>query len=585
MAVLRISGFLGEIPRIVPRQLDDRYAQSAFNTRLDDGALTPVRKSRLVKTLTDEEAPHDTVKTIYRRGDVWLSWGERVNIVPGPVDQDRLYVFGDGKPKLIVGNSEYDLAVPAPTKAISVAVAGTPSSDFISSRIYVYTWVTQYGEESEPSAASAAVEWSPGQDVTLSGFTETPPDRAITKQRIYRSQTGMAGGTFLHFIAERDATDDDFEDTLSPESIQETLPSISWNAPPDDLTGGISLPNGMIAAFSGKDLYFCEPWVPHAWPNRYVLTMDYDIVGLGAYANSIIVATKGNPYIVTGSMPDSMQMQKLELNLPCINAAGIQDLGYTVVYPSHEGMVTAGGGGASVTTDSLMSRDEWQSMSPTTMVSGYGNQRYFSTYGYYDRNFELVQGTLIFDFSGQQPFIIRSDITPTCYYNELTSGRLFYVEGKSIYQYDDNTNVNALQYWKSKQFILPRPTNFGAILVECSPAMSAEEMADLMALIDEIMLANEQRMSEGPIGGALNGSVLGPLMVNGDVLQPIPSVNKTLSVQVYADERLVATVTKYNDMARLPSGFLARSWEISVSGDMQVLSIALATTGVELMGV
>ena len=30
MATLRLSEFLGEVPRIVPRQLNDRYAQSAF---------------------------------------------------------------------------------------------------------------------------------------------------------------------------------------------------------------------------------------------------------------------------------------------------------------------------------------------------------------------------------------------------------------------------------------------------------------------------------------------------------------------------------------------------------------------------
>ena len=43
-------------------------------------------------------------------------------------------------------------------------------------------------------------------------------------------------------------------------------------------------------------------------------------------------------------------------------------------------------------------------------------------------------------------------------------------------------------------------------------------------------------------------------------------------------------ITKLNTMARLPSGFLAQSWEVEVSGDMVVRQVTVAGTGAELAG-
>ena len=45
----------------------------------------------------------------------------------------------------------------------------------------------------------------------------------------------------------------------------------------------INLPNGMMVGFSGNNICFCEPFFPHAWPIRYRLTTNFDIVSLGAF--------------------------------------------------------------------------------------------------------------------------------------------------------------------------------------------------------------------------------------------------------------------------------------------------------------
>ncbi|HWL28379.1 MAG TPA: hypothetical protein VNQ97_05680 [Burkholderiaceae bacterium] len=584
MTTLRLTGFSGEVPRLIPRLLADGFAQAAYNTRLDDGGLTPVRLPRHVTHLPIEEYP-ENIGTIFAYGETWLAWEGLVHVLRGPVAQERLYIFGDGKPKIRVEDDEYDLAILPPDTGLTATLEGSATSDLVSTRLYVYTLVSDMGEETEPSPVSNSVDWFPGQTVKLSGFVATSPNRTITHQRIYRSATGTSGGSDFYLLEERAASTDDFTDDYSPEDFQERLPSRNWNPPPDDLKGAIALPNGMMAAFVGKDLYLCEPWRPHAWPEIYVQTTDFDIVGLGAYGNTIVVTTKGNPYIVTGSTPESMTMEKLELNLPCINARGIQDLGYTVVYPSHEGLVTVSNGSAAVTTTSLMSRDGWQAMNPVSMVSGQFNSRYFSTYDYTDDRLNRHTGTLIFDFTGEQPFIIRWDSTPSAYFYDITQGKLFFLLDRDVFEYDAPGQVNAMQFWRSKEFALPRPVNFGAILVEVDGDLTEAELAALEAQREAVIEENETLMSMPSIGGELNGSMINQYALDDDALKEIPKLNRTVSVQVYADGKLAASVSRYNSMDRLPSGFMPMRWSISVSSDMPVSQITMATTGAELMDV
>ena len=581
MALLKLIGFAGEAPKVIPRLLGDTFAQAAYNTRLDDGGLTPIRKLRFVQQLAD--APPEGFGTIYLHNGEWMAWPGQVYAAPGPVATDRLYVMGDGAPKMIVGGTTYPLAVPAPTTAPTAAVSGTPSSDLGSTRLYVRTFVTDFGEESEPSPVSNEVYWSPGQTVTLSGLTAAPGGRNITKERFYRSQTSTTG-TQLYFIAERAVSTANFIDNIPSESIQEPLPSLDWNAPPDDLTGLAPGPNGMMAAFRGKEVYFCEPYRPHAWPEKYVLTTDYPVVGLAWFGASLAILTTGVPYIASGTAPENMVMEKTELNLPCINARGIVDLGYSVVYPSHDGLVRVSSSGTSVVTADLFSRDDWLRLNPQGMVAGQYNGRYLTSYSYSDAKGEEYNGTFIVDLTGSQPFLIRSDARARAMYYDIPSGVLYMLIGNRIYEWDALSEPFSLQSWKSKLFVLPTPTNFGAILVESDEALTDEEVANIEAEIARIQAENEVLFAEDSIGGELGGSLLNQYPVNGDMLLPIPTINRNVSVSVYADRKLVATIGKVNRMARLPSGFKAAKWEIEVTSDMPITQILMATTGMELAG-
>jgi hypothetical protein len=579
MAVIKLAGFTGEAPRVTPRLLPATAAQIAESVRLEDGELSPFRQPFAEEVLA---VTPGAVKSIYRHLGDWLAWETIVHAVPGPVAEDRLYFTGDGVPKMLAGGVTYSLALTAPAGAL-VATNGSPPGTVYETRLYVYTYVTDFGEESEPSPVSNAVEVAAGQTVTLSGFAAAPGGRNFTKQRIYRSQTGLSGSTQFFFVAERAASASDYIDSVTP-NFAETLPSTHWNPPPTDLKCLTSMPNGMMAGISGKELCFCEPFRPHAWPEKYRITLDYEGVALAVIGTTLVVGTKGHPYMISGTHPDSMVSEKMELNLPCLGARGMVDLGYAVAYPSYDGLVVVQGGSASVATGSLFTRDQWLKMDPATMVCGQFYGRLLASYEYTDIDGADVAGTLILDLTGESPFLIRSRHKADAMFYELTSGALYMVFGDTIYEWDSRQAVNDTFTWRSKVFVLPAPTNFGAIYFEIDQGLDPDATLAIETETNAIIAANEALFAGGALGGELNGSLVNQFTVNGDILAPLP-VGPRINVNIYADGQFVATVSRAGRMVRLPAGRMAREWEIEVSGNAALVELTMASTALELRNV
>lgn len=576
MPKLRFAQFSGEIPKLITRLLPDSAAQLARNVRLDDGGLTPVRKSVEVTTITGVTG----IKTIYKWGVDWLAWDKVVNAVPGPVATDRLYYTGDGKPKMRVGTTVYDLAVPAPTAALTALVSGM-GSGAVTTRLYVYTWVTAYGEESEPCPISADVNWQAGQTVTLSGFQSTPAGRNITKQRIYRSQSSSQSGTDLFLIEERAASTSSFTDTHSPDDFQEALPSKDYNPPPDDLQGLIAMPNGMMVGFSGKQLCFCEPYQPHAWPEKYRLTAAFEIVGIGAYGTTVVAGTKGYPYVASGNSPEAMIEEKIEVNLPCINGRGLVDLGYSVAYPSNDGLVVVSGGGATVATDGLFTRADWQKLKPDTIVSGQFSGRYFTSYSYTEiDNATIYSGTIIIDLTGQQPFVVQAGFKADAFYYDLPTGRLYYLVGSTVYEYDALGQTNEAMTWRSRKVVSSQPVTFGAILVDSGVLYTPEQAQAAKDELAAVQAYNATILAGTSTGGEIDGAAMDVFSVGGDGLMRLTS-KKWIEVRVFADGELIKTVTELDKVKRI-KGRHARVWEIEVNGTAEVEQVMMATSVQEL---
>lgn len=575
--MIRLASFAGEIPKLIPRLLDQNFAQIAQNTKLENGALLPIRRGRYAYRM-----PFDC-KTIYLHNGEWLGWESFVNVEPAPVADNRLYVTGDGKPKIIVGGVTYDLAVTRPPSKVTATVGGTPDPALSSTVLFAYTWVTEFDEESEPSDLSDGVLWSPGLTITLSGFSSAPTERAVNRMRIYRSQTSSLGETTLYFLAELPASTTNFvyDSTIYP--MNEVIPSTDYNTPPDDLEGLVSLPNGFMAAFVGKKVYFSERYRPHAWPEKYVMTVDYPVVGLGVFGSAVAVLTKGMPYVMQGTSPDAMSSQRLEVNLPCVSANSIVDLGYSVAYASTQGLVTISQNGAMVASASLMTMDQWRSMQPESFIAGQYAGRYMVSYDYTDAEGASQRGMVVFDLSGAQPFIVRVSDDADAMYFELGTGHLFLLRnGRDVYEWDALSEPYGEQVWRSKKFVMQSFANFGCLLVEGEDAMTSAQRAQMKIKNAEIQARNRQMIEAGKTGGAINDAALNVVPLAGSLLQPIQQDDPSFSVTIIADGKAVTTIYHMNVPVPLPSGFTARTWEIEIRGNQMVTGIVLAATPTEI---
>lgn len=518
-----LQNFAGEVPRIEPRYLPPTAAEVTSNVTLARGSLAPTRNPHTWETLPGARG------AVYLFNGSWMSWTDpTTRVVPGPVQTDRLYITSDNaKPKLWVGGITYDLALKAPAPAPALTRTGTLDPELTEKILYAYTFVSSLGEESPPSPLSSPISWSPGCAITIGSMATAPVGSRITKKRIYRSQTSESGVTDLYFVAEVNASDVAYVHDLEAAPLQEVLPSADYDPPPDSMTGLIALPNGIMAAFTGKELLFSEPWQPHAWPTKYRLAVTERIVALAAFGSSVAVLTQGTPYVVQGLHPDSMAMERMESGLPCVSARSVVDLGFDAIYASTEGLVRITAQGAQVLSKALWTADQWNAINPSSIIASAHNGRYVMAHTPVD---DPGPTTLVIDTTGETPFLTHFSDAPIAFHLHQPTGRLFYIgaDQVSVQQFDPPNRILRDYAWKSRPFFSPVPVAFGAVMIDAT----------------DVRIGTE--------------------------------------VRVYADGTLKHTITALNRVERLPSG--AHSlWQIEVIGKSTITRIALGQTPAEVV--
>lgn len=554
MTLIAIKEFDGEAPKVNPRQLPATMAQLAVNCKLW-ATLEPFREVAAVVTPTKYGAN----QSMYRLGQglaetqFWLTWATDVNVVRGQIAGDtteRTYYTGDGVPKVTnaslatTGGTNYpdvsySLGIPKPLGSLIAGVTGSATLTPIvtntsgttsggvptglpESRIYVYTYVSAWGEESQPCPASAAVDVLPGQSVTLSGFLVAPsgPYNIATK-RIYRSNSGTFGTKF-QFVAEIPVATTTYSDTLPGTGLGEILPSDTWAMPPTNLAGLIALPNGVMAGFDANEVCVCEPYHPYAWPIKYRQATDFPIVAIGQYGGVLIVATTGTPYQITGVDPSSMSMTKMEIQQACVSKRSMVSMGNGVCYASPDGLVFASAGGATLATKDHFTRDEWQALKPESIHAYLLDGRYIGFY-----NTGTLSGGFIFSPADGRDGLVMIDTYATAGYVDPVLDALYLMVGANIVRWDGHATAKKTLTWKSKVFVAPKPCS-----MSCAQVLAAAY----------------------------------PVTIN-----------------VYADGALKKSQTVASELPfRLPSGFLARDWEIEVVGQSEIYALFLADSMTEL---
>ncbi|MCO7225929.1 hypothetical protein [Pleionea sp. CnH1-48] len=531
--MIKIVKFVGVVPRVDKRLLTDNHAQVAENCRLLSGALEAWNEPKLSATI------QSAASTIYRYQDrSWFEWNKTVDVVRSPVNRDiykRVYWTGDGEPKMTVSNiadnssapypnNSFRLGVPSPLNPPTVELVNPqvdlPAADAakVEDRFYLYTFVSAYGEEGPPSRPSALIEWNETKDVWLSNLqTSISGDFNIAAIRAYRTNEGQ-----YQFVKEIPFGQATSRDSKLSQDLGELLPSLNWLMPPADLEGLTSMSNGVLAGFRDNQICFSEPFQPHAWPEDYQLSVDFDIVGLGTFGNNLVVLTNGFPYVITGSHPSSFITEKIEVAQACVSKNSIVSMDAGVIYASQDGLVNVSFNGTQCFTKSLFTKEEWSKLNPSSINAAWHDQRYIAF-------FESNQGNkgLIIDPKDPQALTFVDDFAQALFL-DITQDTLYFAQANGNQIYEWNHGENKKQYlWKSKEFVRPYPVAyfFGQVDAQSYP----------------------------------------------------------LTLRIYQDGQLAVTkVIKDSKPFRLPVKKATRAWEVEVKGQATINTIYLTETINEL---
>jgi hypothetical protein len=442
---------------------------------------------------------------------------------------------------------------------------------------YVYTWVSEWGEESVPSDSSNLLLHTSGQRVVVSSLPSAPPSGSynVRSYNIYRTNTSDTGTTYQFVANQTISGTTTYNDATVDSGLGLAIESTFFTAPPTDLVGILNMANGMTAGFHSNEICFSEPYKPHAWPASYRYSVDFPIVAIGAIGNSLIVTTQGRPYIATGNHPSTITVYPLDLPYPCLSKRALVNMGTGIMYPSYEGLVFVSSSAPQLASIQLVTRDDWVNFYPTTMFSRFYDGKYFGNY----RTPTLEYKSFIFQNAADRIALLTpTNIWATAAFSDPQTGEYFFVQNDKLYEWDSPDQQNSLMTWKSKDFSFPKPLNFGAARILgdfTAPDYTADNAA--------IVAANAAITDDlGYMGG---DAIADNVPVAGDILENLrsASIDAQCLFQLYTDkalrwQRYVGTDVPF----RLPTGYKTDIVAVQVSARFRIHGVQLAETPMAL---
>ena len=382
--MIKLDTFIGEIPTLENHLLPDNASSAALNCKYNTGGLTAMRANSPIDGITQRPLFNSIDSStqaiyLYDNGDdyfLFQNQDKQASFVSNPLADDahnrtywsdvtgvRFVAKAEATTAGVYPTQSYDLGVPAPSIWPSITINTlAEASGGMTATGFVYTFVSQYGEEGAPSAPTSSITVYDDTDLTVTApVVPVNFDILITKYRTYM----ISGGYYL-LLAEQ-VINSNSTLVLSAVTLGEDISTIEYALPLDGLQGLTALPGGFIAGFVDNTLCFSESFLPYAWPAKYQLPFEERIVGIVPTYNGLLVATDGRPYVVTGTSPFGMSPMPLDTVLPCVSHRSIVDMGEYALYVSPDGIVAMEGGKAKLVTAEVFTQKQWEALVPSTM--------------------------------------------------------------------------------------------------------------------------------------------------------------------------------------------------------------------------
>jgi hypothetical protein len=615
MAKIQVNEFKGIMPKIANDKLPDGFGQTAADVKVASGELKAYRKSTPDVLLAG--ASYKSLLEYLEGGNTnWVYYDLIVHWVRSPTANDtfeRMYLTGadsvNGKYKAFVNDlqlaGDFDFTTDfyypgAPSPAALVADNYTPGAVY---RAYFWTYVSRYGEEGPPSALTEIVDYTAASSVDLNGFTapvaaDEHLDTVIGSNapaiRIYRTSTD-GEGTAAFLLVEEIAVDNtgpagtawaayEYVDTVTDANLGAVCTSIFYDRAPDDLTNLRGHPGGFFVASKGNTLYFSEPFAPWAWPEDYQIPIDQEIVGIGVYGSTIVVATDGNIYTFSGPHPTSLYKTKLAFQ-PCLSQRAVVETDEGVLFPSGEGFQHVTAGGVSNMTSEMFKPEDWNDYELTTMHGTWWNKAYYGFYKSAEREGLVILDTLNGAVTSGVKYHYAAHVTlqggdfDTIVESEVTAPTDLYISS-----WDADAEEYRNFTYKSPRVILEKPQNFKVAQVILDTEFYETVIGDIQD--NETLKTLNATLWTEDLRCAFNGFMLNEQDVNGDTLYTLRSlgVQNYVDFKVYVDGVWVFTKKVTNStMFKLPRGFKNKKWEFELEGMIPVKRFTVATSTEEIV--
>ncbi|RLG37594.1 MAG: hypothetical protein DRO01_06995, partial [Thermoproteota archaeon] len=316
--------------------------------------------------------------------------------------------------------------------------------DYLEVRVYVYTYVSKFGEEGPPSDPSAEIRVLPTQNVRLTSMAAPPAEYPhITKRRIYRSAAvGNVTGYFL--VKEEEVVGSSTLDDVPGGDLSDKLETTDWDPPPDGLKNLILTAGGWAAGYKERSVYLSIPYQIHAWPSIYRLDFEDDIIGIGHAQGYLYVFTQQGAFICHASDPSSVYIEDIEgVPLPAFEGSVEAALG-GVVYPSEEGLIAVAPTGWQILTEPFYTKEQWRAL-PYASFQVISIPKELILWA------DTETEALLFGFHGGTNNLSVIDLQASALWYDRKEGNLYLASGTEIFEWEAERCRELT--WRSGDFV------------------------------------------------------------------------------------------------------------------------------------
>ena len=413
-------------------------------------------------------------------------------------------------------------------------------------------------------------------------------------------ETADTNGTVFHDVAE--SLDDtarywgdssyNFTDDFLVSGLSRVLDSEDNDPPPTGMKGIRAAHNNILIGFFDNQLCFSFPDKPHAWPERFRLTFDSDIVAIEPIQGFILVLTKEYPYQVSGNDPATMVSARIDTLYPCLAKKSVVNMGFAVVWATHGGLASySPSGGIDLITKFIHDWDTWNAaLDPATLIGHYHEGKYFGSHSSESFIFERDDKVGGFFVSIQYTF------SAAC--TDYETGIMYYIGDNqgNLYEWDNSGEVLSPLEWKSKTIVTKDYMNLGAARVIADFQTPDAETENIQAYNNAVPAFNNAIFAKSIQLGCINGptdymdagsrvennGAINSFAINGDgQTRSLKDITGVLPVtfKLFVDKQLIFQGTVSSDeIFRLPTGYRSDTFEVGVSGSSRIRAIHIGET-------